>query len=141
MGYGPPSRSLIGELAIAALIFVGALSVTFLLAVFVPMVALTPFHTSEGLAGWLYPLLASCVALVVNPVIFAAFVTNHCRRVGSYVIPLTQAPWLRTICYLPWRSPSILAGLVACSLSGLVLAYWIVRRKRRKFMTRLATSK
>jgi hypothetical protein len=133
---GSPSRHLSTEIIVGALIFVGAIGASVLgsLLISAAITALLP-GSDEG-ALFLVPATVNCSGLLVNPAIFAAVAANHCRRVPAYFIPLTPLLWMGQFVFL-WREhvafwAAPVAVVASCS-AGLVLAYWILRRKRRRF--------
>jgi hypothetical protein len=71
----------------------------------------------------------------VNPAIFAAVVSSHCRRVSPYLIVPTVAPWLINFVVLSRRDPALRGDLTAVAvttLAGLAAAHGILRRKSHK---------
>jgi hypothetical protein len=136
MPIGPPSRTLVSELSIAVLVYVGALSASVIVALCLSaaVVAILPGNGEGGL--FLQSAISNCVGFLLNPTIFAAVVSNHCRRVSPYLIVLTLIPWLMQF-ILFRRGNLIVSGepvaALVCALAGLALAYWVLRRKGRSF--------
>lgn len=140
----PPSRSLASEVAIAALIFIGASSASMLvslcLSFFVSAVPawLIPGNDEGGVfgAGILYTAVSNCIGLLLSPVIFVSVAANHCRRVTTYFFVFTPTIWLLQLGFL-WRQHFLLRGepfvAFASTAIGLGLGYWILRRKERHF--------
>ena len=79
--------------------------------------------------------LKSRWAATLNPAIFAAVLSNHCRRVSPYLIVPTVAPWLIDFVLLSRRDPALRGELVAVAvttLAGLAAAHSILRRMSHK---------
>jgi hypothetical protein len=145
MVIAPPSRSLISEIAIAALIFIGALAASMLASLCLPLFLSAAIPTKlipgndEGAvfaAGVLFTAVSNCIGLLVNPVIFVSIATNYCRRVTPYFAALTPIVWLLQLGVL-WRQHWTLKGQPFLSLvstaTGIGLAYWLLRKKERYF--------
>lgn len=140
MPIGPPARRLSSELAIAALIFVGALSASVLVAMICSslIIALIQaiFHVNDEGLFFLQPAVITCAALLLNPGIFIAVASNHCRKVPRYFVVVTPVPWLLNF-FLLWRYHQALASeplaVAVCALGGFALAWWILQRKEDSF--------
>jgi hypothetical protein len=132
----PPTRTRLSELGIATLVFIGALSVSVIAGLCVSVALIALFQISEGSAFLFLPAFFICTGLLVDPAIFAAVLSNHCRRVSPYLIVPTVAPWLIDFVLLSRRDPALrgeLAAVVAVTtLAGLAAAQGILRRKSRK---------
>ena len=141
MPIGPPSRSLRSEIAIATLIFIGALAASMLASLCLPFIlSAVPARLSpgndEGAVLVFYTVVSNCIGLLVNPVIFVSVAANHCRRVTPYFAALTPIIWLLQLGSL-WRQHWIATGqplfALVSTTTGIGLAYWILRRKERRF--------
>ena len=131
----PPTRTRLSELGIASLVFIGALSASVIAALCVSVALLALFQVGEDAAILFLPAFFICTGLLVNPPIFAAVLSNHCRRVSPYLIVPTVAPWLIDFALLSRRYPTVRGGLAAvavATLAGLAAAQGILRRKSLK---------
>jgi hypothetical protein len=93
------------------------------------------FQVGEDSAFLFLPAFFICTGLLVNPVIFAVVLSNHCRRVSPYLIVPTVAPWLIDFVLLLRRDPALrgeLAAVAVTTLAGLATAHAILRRKSNK---------
>jgi hypothetical protein len=134
MPIGPPERPLVSEAAIAAAIFVGAFSASWLAALCLSAVPMALLRSTDEGALFLQPAVSNCIGLLVNPVIFATFAGNHCRRVPLYFTAVTPLLWLMQFGFF-WRQhlmvPGEPFGVAVCTIVGLGLGYWVLRRKER----------
>jgi len=130
----PPTRTRLSELGIATLVFVGALSVSVIAGLCVSVVLIALFPSGED-SAFLLPDFFICTGLLLNPAVFAAFLSNHCRRLSPYLIVPTVAPWLIDFVLL-WRRYSAsrieLAAVTVTTFAGLAAAQIILRRKSHK---------
>ena len=97
----------------------------------VSVAAIALFQISEDSVFLFLPAFFICTGLLVNPPIFAAFLSNHCRRVWPYLVP-TVAPWLIDFLLISRRDLTMrgeLAAVAVSTLAGLVVAHGILRRK------------
>jgi hypothetical protein len=127
----PPTRTRLSELGIATLVFIGALSISVIAALGVSVAAIAVFQISEDSAFLFLPAFFICTGLLVNPAIFAVFLSNHSRRVWPYLVP-TVAPWLIEFVLLSRRDLAMsgeLAAVAATTLAGLAVAHGVLRRK------------
>ena len=131
----PPTRTRLSELGIATLVFIGALSVSVIAGLCVSVAVIALFQIGEDSAFLFLPAFFICTGLLVNPAIFAAVLSNHCRRVSPYLIIPTVAPWLIDFVVLSRRDPALggeLAAVAVTMLAGLAAALGILRRKSHK---------
>jgi|SRR5579864_7107163 len=137
---GPPSRNLASEIAIAALIFVGALAAAMLAALCLSAIPMMLIPGNDEGPLFLEPGISNSIGLLVNPVIFTSIAANHCRRVTPYFVPLTTVVWLLQFVFLRRQHLSFEGEPVAATAfagAGVGLAYWLLRRKHG----RLSSSK
>ena len=130
-----PTRTRLSELGIASMVFIGALSVSVIAGLCVSVSVLALFQIGEDSAFLLGPAFFICTGPLVNPVIFAAVLSNHCRRVSPYLTVPTIAPWLINFVLLSRRDPPLrgeLAAIAVTTLAGLAAAHGILRRKTHK---------
>lgn len=139
MKTGPPSRSLISEVGITALIYVGALAASFLSALCISavIVAMLPGDNEGSL--FLQPMILACVGLLFNPAILVSIAANHCRRVPAYYVPLTPILWLGQFGFV-WREHVVFGAgstvvVVVTTCTGILFGYWMLRRKKLSFRT------
>ena len=137
-----PSRSLISEVGITALIFVGALAASFLNALCISAVIVAMLPGKDEGALFLQPLILGCVGLLLNPPIFASIAANHCRQVPGYFILLTPILWLGQFGFL-WREHVVfgtgyIGSVAVTACAGILWGYWTLRRKKRGFRPRVA---
>jgi hypothetical protein len=128
----------LSELGIAALVFIGSLSVSVIAGFCVSVAVSALFKIGEDSAFLFLPAFFICTGLLVNPAIFATVLSNHCRRVSPYLIVSTVAPWLIDFVLLSRRDPALRAEVAAAvaisTLAGLAAAHGILRRKSHKLL-------
>jgi hypothetical protein len=129
----PPTRTRLSEISISTLVFIGALSASYIAAVCVSVALIALLHMSEESAFLFGPAFFICTGLLVNPAIFIAVVSNHCRRVRFLSIVPTVAPWLIDFLLMSRRNPTlrgeVAAAVAVTTLAGLAAARGILRRK------------
>ena len=133
---GPPKRPLAIEVVIAAAIYVGAFSASWLAALCLSAVPMALLRSRDEGALFMLPPISNCIGLLINPFIFATFAGNHCRRVPPYFITLTPLVWLMQFGFF-WRQGLVFSGeslvVAVCAMVGLVFGYWVLRRKAHSF--------
>ena len=100
------------------------------------MTVIALFQIGEDSAFLFLPAFFISTGLLVNPAIFAAVLSNHCRRVSPYLFIPTVAPWLIDFVVFSRRDPALrgeLAAVAVATLAGLAVALGILRRKSHEF--------
>jgi hypothetical protein len=124
-----PPRTLLVELSIAGLIFIGSFSASLISAICISVAVMAPFHTTEGNAFVLLPLI-SCAGLLINPGVFAAFASKHIRVRSLYVIAC-PVPWLVQAWHVGMNRTGWIA-IAASAVAGLALAHRGIRSQSNR---------
>jgi hypothetical protein len=107
-----------------------------IVALCVTIAALAPFRLEEGTALDLFGLTFSCVGILTNPAIFAAFWSRQCRVRSRHVTLSTAIPWVGSAIFQARQNQWVLGVWIAIAVAasaGLAFGYGVLRRQSDRF--------